>query len=77
MRNKRLNIVAIGGGPLATWGQFTARVRASASRTLSLEVERAGQRLAISAVPEPTGLSLLALGAIGLIRRRRRQGDAQ
>ncbi len=48
-------VVAIGGEPVATWGQFTARVRASAGRLLELEVVRGGARIALQAVPEPTG----------------------
>jgi regulator of sigma E protease len=48
-------IVAIGGESIATWGEFTARVRASASRLLAIEVERAGARLEIPAVPEAVG----------------------
>lgn len=57
-------IVAIGGEPVATWGQFTARVRASAGRMLALEVERGGERLAISAVPEPTGEGEARIGLL-------------
>jgi regulator of sigma E protease len=57
-------IVAIGGEPVPTWGQFTARVRASAGRTLSLEVQRGGERLAISAVPEPTGEGEARIGLL-------------
>ena len=48
-------IVAIDGEPVATWGQFTARVRASAGRVLALEVERGGARVALSAAPEAVG----------------------
>lgn len=48
-------VLAIAGEPVATWGQFTARVRASAGRVLDLEVERGGARLAVRAVPEATG----------------------
>jgi regulator of sigma E protease len=48
-------IIAIGGQPVASWGQFTSRVRASAGRVLALEVERDGVRLAVTAVPEARG----------------------
>jgi regulator of sigma E protease len=48
-------IVAIDGDPVATWGQFTTRVRASAGRVIALEVERAGQRIALGAAPEAVG----------------------
>jgi regulator of sigma E protease len=40
---------------VATWGQFTARVRASPGKPLVLGVERGGARLEVSAVPEATG----------------------
>jgi len=48
-------VLAVGGAPVATWGQFTARVRASAGRKLSLDVERAGKPIVIAAVPEAVG----------------------
>jgi regulator of sigma E protease len=48
-------IVAIGGEPVATWAQFTAKVRASAGRQLALEVERDGARVEVRAVPEARG----------------------
>ncbi|MBL0143121.1 MAG: RIP metalloprotease RseP [Betaproteobacteria bacterium] len=48
-------ILSIDGDPVATWGQFTARVRASAGRKLALEVERGAGRVAIAAVPEGVG----------------------
>ena len=57
-------IVAIGGEPVATWGQFTARVRASAGRMLVLEVERGGARLSVSAVPEATGDGASRIGLL-------------
>jgi len=48
-------ILAAGGQEVATWSQFTARVRASPGRVLALEVERDGARIAITAVPEASG----------------------
>jgi regulator of sigma E protease len=57
-------IVAIGGTPVATWGQFTARVRASAGRLLALEVERDGARIAVTAVPEATGEGEARIGLL-------------
>ena len=48
-------IVSIGGEAVATWGQFTTRVRASAGRTLAIEVERSGRKVAVVATPEPAG----------------------
>jgi regulator of sigma E protease len=48
-------VVALDGEPIATWGQFTARVRASAGRVLELEVARRGTRVALSAAPEAVG----------------------
>jgi regulator of sigma E protease len=57
-------IVAINGEPVATWGQFTARVRASAGRVLALEVERGGARIAVSAVPEPVGEGEARIGLL-------------
>ncbi|HEX4943991.1 MAG TPA: RIP metalloprotease RseP [Usitatibacteraceae bacterium] len=58
------HVVAIGGQPVATWGQFTARVRASAGRTLSLEVERSGRRLVVPVVPEATGEGEARIGLL-------------
>ncbi len=57
-------IVAIGGVPMATWGQFTARVRASAGRLLSIDVERAGTQITISAVPEAVGEGEARIGLL-------------
>jgi regulator of sigma E protease len=48
-------VVAIDGEAIATWGQFTARVRAAAGRVLALEVERGGARVALAAAPEAVG----------------------
>lgn len=57
-------IVAIGAEPVATWGQFTARVRASAGRMLALQVERSGTRLTIAAVPEAVGEGEARIGLL-------------
>ncbi|HQY45480.1 MAG TPA: RIP metalloprotease RseP, partial [Usitatibacteraceae bacterium] len=57
-------VLAIGGEPVATWGQFTARVRASAGRLLALEVERGGARFAVQAVPEPSGEGEARIGLL-------------
>ncbi len=57
-------IVAIGGVPVATWGQFTARVRASAGQMLSIDVERAGTQITISAVPEAVGEGEARIGLL-------------
>lgn len=57
-------VLAIGGEPVATWGQFTARVRASAGRLLALEVERGGARVAVQAVPEPSGEGEARIGLL-------------
>ncbi|HQW38931.1 MAG TPA: RIP metalloprotease RseP, partial [Usitatibacteraceae bacterium] len=57
-------VLAIGGEPVATWGQFTARVRASAGRVLALEVERGGARVAVQAVPEPSGEGEARIGLL-------------
>jgi regulator of sigma E protease len=48
-------VVAAGGRPVATWGDFTARVRAAAGTPLELEVERGGARVAIKTVPDIVG----------------------
>ena len=57
-------IVAIGGEAVSTWGQFTARVRASAGRVLAIEVDRGGARVALSAVPEPSGEGEARIGLL-------------
>jgi regulator of sigma E protease len=48
-------IVAAGGQPVATWGEFTARVRAAPGTRRVLEVERGGERLAIDSLPDVVG----------------------
>ena len=48
-------IVAAGGRPIATWAEFTARVRAAPQMPLPLEVERGGERIAIATVPDAVG----------------------
>ncbi len=45
-------ITAIDGASTASWGDFTAIVRASAGKPLVLDVQRGGQRLSIRATPE-------------------------
>jgi regulator of sigma E protease len=57
-------VVAIDNAQVATWGQFTARVRASAGRVLALEVERRGTRLSLSAVPEAVGEGEARIGLL-------------
>ncbi len=58
-------IVTIGGEPVATWGQFTSRVRASPGKVLVLGIERGGAPLEIRAVPEAKGEGE---GRIGLLK---------
>ncbi|MBK8325404.1 MAG: RIP metalloprotease RseP [Betaproteobacteria bacterium] len=48
-------VIAVDGMPVASWSEFTARVRASPEKPIALDVERAGQRLALNAVPEGAG----------------------
>jgi regulator of sigma E protease len=57
-------VVAIGSETIATWGQFTARVRASAGRVLDIEVERGGNRVALKAVPEAVGEGEARIGLL-------------
>ncbi len=57
-------IVAIGREAVSTWGRFTAIVRAAPGRPLELEVERGGRRLALTAVPEPTGEGASRIGLL-------------
>ncbi len=57
-------IVAIDREPVATWGQFTARVRASAGRMLAIEVERGANRISIAAVPEAVGEGAASMGLL-------------
>ncbi len=57
-------IVAAGGEAVATWSQFTARVRASPGRVLALEVERGGARIAVTAVPEASGEGEARIGLL-------------
>ena len=45
-------IAAIDAKPIATWDAFTTVVRASAGKTLSLDVDRGGQRIVLHAIPE-------------------------
>jgi regulator of sigma E protease len=46
-------IRAVDGQPIQWWGQFTERVRASAGKPLSLDVERKGQPLHMVVTPQP------------------------
>ena len=48
-------VLAVDGVSVASWSEFTARVRASPDNPIALDVERAGRRLAIRAVPEGAG----------------------
>ena len=48
-------VVAVDGVPVASWSEFTARVRATPGRPLDLDVERDGKRIAVRAVPEAAG----------------------
>jgi regulator of sigma E protease len=48
-------VVAIDGAPVASWSDFTARVRAAPGRPIDLEVERGGRRVTLRAVPEEAG----------------------
>ena len=45
-------IRAVDGQPIQWWGQFTERVRASAGKPLSLDVERKGQPLHMVVTPQ-------------------------
>jgi regulator of sigma E protease len=45
-------IRAVDGQPIQWWGQFTERVRASAGKPLSLDVERKGQPLHLVVAPQ-------------------------
>ncbi|MGE0355320.1 MAG: RIP metalloprotease RseP [Burkholderiales bacterium] len=57
-------IVAVDGAPVATWGQFTARVRAAPGRRIALDVDRGGAPVAIAAVPEATGEGEARIGLL-------------
>ena len=46
-------IRAVDGQPIQWWGQFTERVRGSAGKPLSLEVERKGQPIHVVVTPQP------------------------
>jgi regulator of sigma E protease len=46
-------IRAVDGQPVQWWGQFTERVRGSAGKALSLEVERKGQPIDLVVTPQP------------------------
>ncbi len=71
-------IVALGGRPVASWQAFTAAIRASPGRAVDLDVERAGQRLAIRAVPDAVGEGEARTGRLGVEApaELRRQVDA-
>jgi regulator of sigma E protease len=45
-------IRAVDGQPISWWGQFTERVRGSAGKPLSLEVERKGQPIHVFVTPQ-------------------------
>lgn len=45
-------IVAMDGRPVATWFDFTAAVIASPGRPMAIDLDRAGQRLRLTATPE-------------------------
>jgi regulator of sigma E protease len=57
-------IVSVAGEPVATWGQFTARVRAAPGRSVTLVVERDGKRLEIRATPEAKGEGEARIGLL-------------
>ncbi len=48
-------VIAVDGEPVASWSEFTARVRAAPDKPIALEVDRGGQRLVLNAVPEGAG----------------------
>ncbi len=52
---ERDRIIAIDGKPVATWAEFTAKVRASPNKPLAIEYERGGRRFALQAAPDASG----------------------
>jgi regulator of sigma E protease len=48
-------VVAIDGETVASWGKFTARVRASAGKSLAIDLERGDAKLSLRAVPDASG----------------------
>jgi regulator of sigma E protease len=58
-------VLAIDGKPVSSWEAMVAIVRASAGRTLELEVESGGNERTITIVPEATGKEPERIGRIG------------
>jgi regulator of sigma E protease len=59
-------VLAIDGTPVPTWVDFTRIILASAGKPLDLEVERAGQRVKVRAVPESITESGTTIGRLGV-----------
>ncbi|QJR14153.1 RIP metalloprotease RseP [Usitatibacter palustris] len=59
-------IVGIDGRKVDTWIAFTTEVRASAGKTLRLEVERGAHRFELTAVPEAVGEGAARAGRLGV-----------
>ena len=57
-------VIAVDGIPVASWSEFTARVRASPGKPIALDVERGGQRVGLRAVPEAAGTTTPRTGLL-------------
>jgi regulator of sigma E protease len=58
-------IKSVDGHPLALWGEFVEAVRGHPGQTLHLQIERAGQLLALDVTPEAASESGKPVGKIG------------
>ncbi len=59
------HIIAIDGASIPTWQDLVTKVRASAGKRLTLEIERGAQRLALSLTPGAEVQSGRSIGKIG------------
>jgi hypothetical protein len=64
---------ALGNATNYAWLEITFGATASERAITRYVYENNGSAITVGAVPEPTSLSILALGALGLVARRRRR----
>jgi len=61
------HVVGIDGKAITAWSELSAVARASAGRSLAIEVERAGQRLRLSATPASADEEGRPIGRLGVM----------
>ncbi|HSN19495.1 MAG TPA: RIP metalloprotease RseP [Usitatibacter sp.] len=59
-------VVAAAGKPVQTWFDFTGIVTANPGKPIAIEVERAGRRIALNAVPDAVGEGESRIGRLGV-----------